>query len=97
MTPDQVTTNTIRVGMLRQWLNENRQCTPLVTNADILFWLTGDKEHLVTPDQAIAQERARLREEVVKLMKKDGDAGLTGVGAEGYNTALADVLALLRE
>jgi len=29
----------IRIGMLRQWLNEDRNCTPMVTNEDIKTWL----------------------------------------------------------
>ena len=54
-----------------------------------------------TPSQAVAQERARLREEVVKLLATDvqitlGDLQHPPRFYEGYNTALADVLALLR-
>ena len=37
------------VGMLRQWLNEDRKCTPMVTNEDIEYWLavarSNSKEH----------------------------------------------------
>lgn len=28
------------IGMLRQWLNEDRNTTPMVTNEDIKYWLT---------------------------------------------------------
>lgn len=56
-------------------------------------------------DQAIAQERARLREEVVKLMVPDllgKDAAFYGTVAARefvkiHNAALADVLALLNQ
>lgn len=27
------------IGMLRQWLNEDRNATPMVTDENILFWL----------------------------------------------------------
>lgn len=27
------------IGMLRQWLNEDRKCEPMVTNDDIKYWL----------------------------------------------------------
>ena len=30
------------IGFLRQWLNEDRKCTPMVTNEDIKRWLTRD-------------------------------------------------------
>jgi len=30
------------IGFLRQWLNEDRNCTPMVTNEEIKFWLTRD-------------------------------------------------------
>jgi len=29
----------IKVGQLRQWLNEDRHCEPMVTNEEIRFWL----------------------------------------------------------
>jgi hypothetical protein len=48
----EITIDPIRVGMLRQWLNEDRGCKPLVTNKDIMFWLTGD----ATQHPAIAVE-----------------------------------------
>ncbi len=28
------------IGMLRQWLNEDRKCEPMVTNEDIKHWLS---------------------------------------------------------
>lgn len=38
----------VRVGMLRQWINEDRIINnsrqTLITNEDIVFWLTPDKE-----------------------------------------------------
>lgn len=40
---EEITTTPTRIGMLRQYLNEDRKCTPLVTNEDIIFWLTGEK------------------------------------------------------
>lgn len=40
--------NPVYVGMLRQWLNEDRACQPLVSNADIMFWLTGGDESYLT-------------------------------------------------
>jgi cobalamin biosynthesis Co2+ chelatase CbiK len=63
----------------------------------------------MTPDQAIAQERARLREEVVKLLKDASGIIMLPITIEtptkemltlknlGYNECVADVLALLRE
>lgn len=27
------------IGMLRQWLNEDRKCKPMVTNEEIAYWL----------------------------------------------------------
>ena len=27
------------ISMLRQWLNEDRKCTPMVTNDEIKHWL----------------------------------------------------------
>jgi hypothetical protein len=47
----------------------------------------------MTPSQALAQERARLRKEVVKMMKDELHNDYDG----GYTNALVDVLALLRE
>ncbi len=37
-----ITTNTVKVGMLRQWLNEDRITDPkkMVTNEDIVHFLT---------------------------------------------------------
>lgn len=29
----------VRIGMLRQWLNEDRKCEPMITNEDIKYWL----------------------------------------------------------
>lgn len=40
---EEITTTNIKIGMLRQYLNEDRKCTHLVTNEDIIFWLTGEK------------------------------------------------------
>lgn len=38
--PDGVPSEMVqRINNLRQWLNEDRKCTPMVTNADILYWL----------------------------------------------------------
>ena len=47
MNINKITTDTTRVGMLRQWINEdiiNRR--KQVTNDELLFWLTGDKKYL---------------------------------------------------
>jgi hypothetical protein len=51
---------------------------------------------------AVMQERARLREEVVKILATDvqvtlGDLNNLSLFYVGQNAALADVLALLRE
>jgi hypothetical protein len=37
-----------RVGAMRQWLNEDRITDPdkMVTNGELLFWLTGEVKHL---------------------------------------------------
>jgi len=45
-------------------------------------------------DKAVAQERARLREEVVRLHKENKR---TEKWSDDYYHALADVLALLRD
>lgn len=39
-----IETDMVHIGMLRQWLNEDRNCTPLLSNSDILFWLTGHEQ-----------------------------------------------------
>jgi hypothetical protein len=54
-------------------------------------------KRLLTPSQAVAQERARLREEVVKLMKQLIQNYTGDIHNKSYNAALADVLALLRD
>lgn len=43
---DGITTTRVRIGMLRQWLNEDRIVNPkmMITNEDIIFWLTGEKK-----------------------------------------------------
>lgn len=44
----------VRVGMLRQWINEDRIINnpkkTLISNGDILFWLTGDEKCLPHTD-----------------------------------------------
>ena len=45
----EITTNLQQIGMLRQWLNE-KPADRMVTNADILLWLTNNKnfaDHIV--------------------------------------------------
>ena len=39
---EEIQTNTQRIGMLRQWLNEDRITEPkkMITNEDIIDWLT---------------------------------------------------------
>lgn len=48
MTDDEKRT-AIRIGMLRQWLNEDRITDPkrMVTNEDIIHWLTLDVENII--------------------------------------------------
>ena len=48
----------VRVGMLRQWINEDRIINNphqvLISNGDILYWLTGDEKYLSHTDDNIA-------------------------------------------
>ena len=37
-------TTRVKIGMLRQWLNEDRKCEPMVTNDDIIYWLELNKQ-----------------------------------------------------
>ena len=38
-----------QIGMLRQWLNE-KSTERLVTNADILLWLTNNQDYAKVPE-----------------------------------------------
>lgn len=41
------------ISFLRQWLNENRNCTPMVTNGDIKFWLELGESFKITDDKMV--------------------------------------------
>jgi len=79
-----------------RWMSESLKVSGL-----IFIYLT---TNAMTPEQAVAQERARLREEVVELLKNvppyphEGAHGqaISLAAQRGYQDALADVLALLR-
>lgn len=64
----------VGIGMLRQWLNEDRITDPkkLVTNEDILHWLNLDEYKL------------EVREEIIKKLKKQKVicSGSCGAGCE---------------
>jgi len=33
------------ISFLRQWLNEDRNCKPLVTNQEIWYWLNSSRDN----------------------------------------------------
>lgn len=90
----------IRVGMLRQWLNEDRGCKPMVTNDDLKYWLK--------LPEVIEKAKKEEREEVIKValnMKIGGfmftddyeKSNTVNDKRDGYNEALSDIITKLKE
>jgi len=48
--PNTIVVPTDRIGMLRQWINEDRiinnRGQKLVTNGELMYWLTGEDRYL---------------------------------------------------
>jgi hypothetical protein len=60
ITPDSILVSTARVSMLRQWINEDRIINnskkDLISNNDILFWLTGDNKYLTNNETHLLRQ-----------------------------------------
>lgn len=86
----------LALSFMRQWLNEDRKATPMVTARDLWHWL--DKDY-TTFRQSEAKKREELLEQVYGALDKlEADEGWknNGIYTGGYDQAITDMEAAIK-